>query len=194
MSAKEPLDLRMTTHDCGQILRIPHLPIPAHVMIADVERRMMDEEDRWPIGLQPDKAPLAEDALSFPRRNGIKRHKTNWIIVDRVMKEVAAPGQVPEIAEYGADAVVTVAVAGRQEERRSKLGQDLAQMRIFVRGAVMHAVPRVDDSVHPLAIDVRNAAPQVVAAVRAHNILRRLCQDVSVADLRDDYSTFLSMQ
>ena len=97
MSAKEPLDLRMTTHDCGQILRIPHLPVPAHVMIADVERRMMDEEKRGPVRLagecllQPDKAPLAEDALSFPRRNGIKRHKTNWTIVDRVMKEVTAP-------------------------------------------------------------------------------------------------------
>jgi hypothetical protein len=81
-----------------------------------------------------------------------------------------------------------VPIARREEEWRHEPGQDLAQMRIFVRRSVMNAVAGVDDRVDALAIDIGDAAPQIVRARCGRRIGGILSQNMRVADLSEDHA------
>jgi hypothetical protein len=162
-------------------------------VVADIERRVMDEHDRGPVGvareglLEPRTTLGAEDALPFSCDYRIESNKANRVILDHVVKKVAAPGQVSEVVERRADAAVPITIAGCQKEWGFKVGQYLAQVRILVRGTMMHAVACMNNRVHALVVDVRNTSPEGLGPRSSVRIIRRFGQNMRVADLSDNH-------
>ncbi len=113
-------------------------------MLGDVERRVVDKQDRRRLGrpaervVEPGLPLLAEDALALAGVGGIDGHQADRVVLYRVVKEPAVPGQIGMVAEGGAKRLPVVAIAGDQIERRPQRRQDLAQMRVVLGPAVLY--------------------------------------------------------
>ena len=132
MPAEEPLDLWMAADHRRQFPGVLGAPVSAHIMPSDIERRVVDEKNRRPVGfpgerlLQPGEPPRAEHAFPFSRGNRIECDQANRLVFDRVMKKITVPGQIREVVKRDTQRAMPVAIAGNQEQRRFQVSQDLA--------------------------------------------------------------------
>ena len=101
-------------------------------------------------------------------------------------------GQIGQIGESGAQGLAAVAITRNQEQRCLQAGQNLAQMRIFVRLGLVHAVAGMNNRVHTLPVYVGDTRLQVLGAALARGLIRRAREDVRITDLRDDH--FISLR
>ena len=152
---------------------------------------MMYEKQRRPLCLfaqhavQPGLAPLAKSSFPLPRRRRVDRYQAHRVVLDRVVQEVAIAGQLRMIAEGSPQGFLVIAIAGHEVERRVERRKQLAQQYIFLWRAVLDGVPRKDHRIGTLLPDIRHATPQAVSPQTRCGPIRRLCQDVGIADLGD---------
>ena len=138
----------------------------------------MDEKYRRPVRfpgqrlLQPGDTLRAIHTLAFSCGDRIECDQAHRVVFDDVVKQVSGPGQIREVTKRGPQRVMPVAIAGNQQQRRFQVGQNLAQVRILLRQAVVHAVARVDHHVDTLPVDIGDASPQVLGAARACGLVR----------------------
>ena len=85
--------MRVSSHYGREIFRVPDFPVPPNIVIADIERGMVDEEDCRFIRLlgerlfEPNPTRLAENALSFASGYGIEGDQADWMVFNGVMKK-----------------------------------------------------------------------------------------------------------
>ena len=107
VAAEESLDLWMAADHRRQIPGVLWAPVSADIMPGDIERRVVDEKNRRPVGfsgeslVEPGEPLRTEHAFAFSRANRIECDQANWIVFDRVMKKFTVPGQIREVFKRG---------------------------------------------------------------------------------------------
>ena len=168
VAAKQGYDLRVTADQITERHGLLGPPVAADVVVADVKRRVVNEQQRRAIRLiaqnllEPCLALRAKDTLALTRRGRIESDQAKRMVLDHVMKETPVTGQAGLVTERFAQGNIVVSIARNEVERCLQRRKQLEQLRVLFRSAVLHRIAGKDYRIGLLPIDIRDTCPQAV--------------------------------
>ncbi len=167
--------------------------ITAGIVIADIEWRMVDEQQSRPLGLrgerivEPGCPRRTKDAHALARAHGIDGDKAKGVTLDGVMQKFALLGKVGPLGERLAQDGIVFSIAGNEIERRFERREQRVQAGIFGRLAILHRVAGKDHRIRLLNVDIGNGAHQTRRPHLRRRVIGIRREDVGIADMGDQH-------
>jgi hypothetical protein len=189
VTTQQTNDLRVPAHDVGQRNDLLGPAVAADVMVIDIKWGMMNKQQcrlAWLIAkhrVEPSLARRTKHALALIDTGRVECDQAQVVVLDDVMQKVATCRQMRVIPERVTQYIIVVAIAWNQVERRIQWLQQLTQVSVFFRPAMLYRVTGENDGIGSLQVDIRDTTPKAVGPQRSYGLVRCRWQDVGIADL-----------